>query len=126
MVDKNITAGDGTAASAIRMFAWQLLRARRDAGDLSFRQLATRIQKGQTEGWGSRSTLQRAFAGDVLPSWPVVEALLVDGFNISEDVVQQQWRPLWVKVKDLVEPLDPPFPTGLSDDGVVVPMLRSA
>ncbi|GAA3891334.1 hypothetical protein GCM10022243_65270 [Saccharothrix violaceirubra] len=88
-------------ASAIADFAYELRRARRDAGELSLRDLARRM-----EHKGSPSTLQRAFKGAVLPSWRIVEALLSNGLDIPRDVIIRDWRPRWVAVKDLVAPLD--------------------
>ncbi|MEU3646433.1 helix-turn-helix transcriptional regulator [Lentzea sp. NPDC034063] len=123
---ENSNANDDLTAAAVEVFAFHLRRARRDAGDLSLRQLADRIGRSASRGWGSSSTLQRAFAGRSLPSWPVVEALLVDGFGIDHERVHQEWRRRWVEVKDLVEPLDPPFPKDPKTDGVVVPLLKPA
>lgn len=111
-------------SKAIQTFAYRLRRARRDAGELSLRDLAQRI-----EFRGSPSTLQRAFAGNVLPSWPVVQALLIRGFDLDKEVVRSEWLPRWVAVKDLEDPLDPPFLADEGDtnaDGVVVPLLKPA
>jgi hypothetical protein len=90
-------------AQAIEDFAFRLRRARRDAGERSLRDLAQRMSFR-----GSASTLQRAFAGDTLPTWPVVEALLSKGFNVPAEIVNDEWLPLWVAVKDVESPLLPP------------------
>ena len=90
-------------AQAIEDFAFLLRRARREAGELSMRDLAELMNHR-----GSASTLQRAFAGNTLPSWPVVEALLVKGLNVPAETVRRDWLPAWVAVKDLESPLHPP------------------
>ncbi|XVS64672.1 hypothetical protein ACQPYE_00995 [Actinosynnema sp. CA-299493] len=92
-------------AAEISAFAYRLRRARRDAGEPSLRELARRIQFQ-----GSVSTLQRAFAGGNLPTWRVVEALLITGLGLDRERVQQDWRPVWVAIKDLQDPLEPPAP----------------
>lgn len=111
-------------AEAIETFAYRLRRARRDAGELSLRELARRI-----DFRGSPSTLQRAFAGHTLPSWPVVQALLIRGFELDPDVVRREWLPRWVAVKDLEDPLDPPAlgtPEAGDSGGTVVALLKPA
>lgn len=93
---------DSEVARAIHDFAYRLRRARRDTGELSLRELARRMSFR-----GSASTLQRAFAGSTLPAWPIVEALLTNGFNIPAQIVRDEWLPAWVAVKDLEDPLVP-------------------
>ncbi|SDD44298.1 helix-turn-helix domain-containing protein [Actinokineospora iranica] len=102
-------------AAAIADFAYQLRRARRDAGDLPLRQLVRRMGHST-----SFSTLHRAFEGKTLPSWAVAEALLVQGCRLSEDTVRGEWLPRWVAVKDLIDPLEPPA-GGRADASVVAP-----
>ena len=129
MSHKDSQVSADAVASAVKLFAFKLCRARRDAGQLSLRELAARIELSHNRGWGSSSTLQRAFAGNALPSWPVVEALLVDGFGLAPETVRSEWLPQWVAVKDLEDPLDHPFPTepgGRNADGVVVPLRKLA
>lgn len=91
------------AKAAISDFAFRLRRARRDAGELSLRELAQRMKFR-----GSASTLQRAFAGNVLPAWPLVEALLESGCGVPAETVRSEWLPCWVAAKDVVDPLDEP------------------
>ncbi|MBW4719416.1 helix-turn-helix domain-containing protein [Saccharothrix obliqua] len=91
------------AAAAIEDLGYRLRRARRDAGELSLRDLSRR-----TNHAASPSTVQRALSGKVLPAWRVVDALLRLGFGIDKQTVDTEWRPLWVAAKDLVDPLDPP------------------
>src|SRR5690349_12017480 len=85
----------------IHRFAIRLRRARRNAGDLSLRELVRRMN-----GRASASTLHRAFEGMKLPAWPVVERLLIDGCGLTPDEVRTDWLPTWVAVKDLIDPLD--------------------
>ncbi|GAA2675792.1 MULTISPECIES: hypothetical protein [Actinosynnema] len=91
---------DPEIARAVEEFALSLRRARREAGEPSLRELAHRAKPR-----GSISTFQRAFAGNALPSWDTVDALLHAGLDQSAEQVDQVWRPRWIAVKDLLSPL---------------------
>lgn len=99
-MDTSVDASDQLQPAAA--FARKLRRARRQHGDLPYRELAARTR------FVSASTLHRAMQGTKLPTWPVVEHLLVGGFGLAADTVREEWLPLWVAAKDAMDPIDEP------------------
>ncbi|MFI0487554.1 ribosomal protein L7/L12 [Actinomadura sp. 9N215] len=84
-------------------FANQLRIARRRAGEPSLNRLAN------IDNVASKATLSRAFKGERLPSWGVVEMLL-DTFGVPREEIGGLWRRRWLLA------LEQHQPVGLHDD----------
>jgi hypothetical protein len=82
--------------SAIAEFALDLKVIRRQAGDISYRRLASKMNYAV-------STVDRALKGEKLPTWPVTEAFLRACGCRPEDLMA--WRTRWTKITDLIDPL---------------------
>jgi hypothetical protein len=97
------------ARAAINEFRMKLRVQRRQVGDPSLRGMAVRINKPNSR-YGRRtsaSALQRALkTGRRLPDWELVEAMLGDGMGLEAEVIENVWRPDWIKVRDLEEPIN--------------------
>ncbi len=96
------------AARAIREFAVRLRRARRGVGEPSLRKMASLMGglKSRYKCQPSASRLHRAFEGERLPAWEVVQSLLANVMNMSDDTIQGEWLPRWVQVRDMVDPIE--------------------
>jgi hypothetical protein len=93
--DQQRPASDEIAA-AIAEFALDLKVIRRQAGDISYRRLASRMNYAV-------STVDRALKGKKLPTWPVTESFLRACGCRPDEVVA--WRTRWIKIADLINPL---------------------
>jgi transcriptional regulator with XRE-family HTH domain len=78
-------------------FALSLRRARREAGDPSYRELARRT------GY-SISSISRTLTGATFPRWAFTE-LLLNSLGLSQEQVQGLWRRRWLEAAEAVSPL---------------------
>lgn len=84
-------------------FALSLRRARREAGDPSYRELAGRT------GY-SISSISRTLNGATFPRWAFT-GLLLKSFGVSQEQIQGYWRRRWLEAAEAVSPL------GVDQDG---------
>lgn len=98
---------DPTLKTAISDYALRLRRAHRQAGEPSLRVLVARMQAfdARFSYHTSASTLHRAFRGERLPAWLLVQALLVDGLGLPADTVHTEWLPGWIAIRDRQAPI---------------------
>ena len=78
-------------------FALSLRRARREAGDPPYRELARRT------GY-SISSISRTLSGATFPRWAFT-GLLLKSFGVSQEQIQGPWRRRWLEAAEAVSPL---------------------
>jgi hypothetical protein len=87
------------ARSQIMDLALDLQLEHRNVGEPSYRKIARQLDHRV-----SAATICRAFQGERLPSWEVVEAILTV-FNIPASEIDGIWRPRWVRIKNAIDPI---------------------
>ncbi|MGH3218741.1 MAG: helix-turn-helix domain-containing protein [Streptosporangiaceae bacterium] len=81
----------------IGKFAMCLRRARREAGDPPYRELARRTTY-------SISSISRTFNGATFPRWRFTE-LLLKSCDVSEEQIDGYWRRRWLQAAEALSPL---------------------
>jgi transcriptional regulator with XRE-family HTH domain len=89
-------------------FALSLRRARREAGDPSYRELARRTKY-------SISSICRTLNGTTFPRWAFTE-LLLKSYGISEEQIRGHWRRIWLETAEAVSPLGTGQPADTAQD----------
>lgn len=93
---------DDNSQNAARLrFARDLKRVKREAGEPSFRVLHTR-----SSGVLASATVSRVLSGKAKASWPFTKAYL-RACEVGDDEIEAIWRPKWVQMMDVLQPLDP-------------------
>jgi transcriptional regulator with XRE-family HTH domain len=88
---------DLESENEISGFARSLRRARRKAGDPSYRELARRTTY-------SISSISRTLNGVTFPRWRFTE-LLLESCGVSEEQIGGYWRQRWLETAETVSPL---------------------
>jgi hypothetical protein len=81
----------------IGKFAMSLRRARREAGDPPYRELARRTTY-------SISSISRTFNGATFPRWRFTE-LLLRSCSVSDEQIGGYWRQRWLQAAEALSPL---------------------
>jgi hypothetical protein len=81
-------------------FAHELRRVKREAGEPSFRELYIRSSSRLTP-----ATISRVLNGKAKATWFFTNAFL-RACEISDDNIVTVWRPKWVHMMDVLQPLD--------------------
>jgi hypothetical protein len=89
-----------TPATALLQFSRELRRVKREAGEPSLRELHRR-----SEGVLTIATTSRVLNGRTAASWFFTEAFL-SACEIDRDTIIKVWRPKWVQMADVLDPLD--------------------
>jgi transcriptional regulator with XRE-family HTH domain len=86
-----------TIEDEVQRFAMNLRRARRNAGDVPYRELAKETNY-------SISSISRILNGKNFPRWPFTEKFLRI-CKISEAQIDGAWRRRWLEIAELMSPL---------------------
>src|SRR5262249_43657748 len=89
---------------AVEQFAHQLRVAHRRAGEPSSRELSRRIARRHPDvSTTSASSITRAFKGETLPKWDLVQALLAELDVPREEL--PDWHQRWLAAREQEAPI---------------------
>lgn len=94
------SADQDTRTAAVRQFANELKRVKREAGEPSLREINRRSGNTLTI-----ATTSRMLNGKAVPSWFFTQQFL-SACEIDTDTIKTFWRPKWVQMTDVLHPLN--------------------
>lgn len=94
--DISVQVSAADTPTTIATFALDLRIVRRQAGDLSYRELAART------GY-SVATISRALKGETLPGWAFTEKFLRACGRAPDEI--GGWKTRWIEIMDRLDPL---------------------